>query len=209
MTRALPAGENCRSSTRRPESILKLLRIRAKSDYRYYKKATILRRIQRRMALRQIASMDDYLKLLQKDEAELTQLSKDMLIGVSSFFRDPEAFETLRSEVIVPLVEGEGCRQSPAGVGAGLRHGRGGLLGGDAPAGSVPRPPAKRCPVQVFASDVDEHALEAARAGVYPECIADDSPGRSAGAILHEAGPDLAGATSNSARRWSSPGRTC
>ncbi|MBN2447054.1 MAG: chemotaxis protein CheR, partial [Phycisphaerae bacterium] len=86
------------------EPILKLLRVRTNSDYRHYKKATIVRRIQRRMGIKQVAGMADYLKLLEEDQGELTQLSRDMLIGVSSFFRDPEAFEELRKEAIVPLV---------------------------------------------------------------------------------------------------------
>ena len=146
------------------ESILQLLRTRAKSDYRYYKKGTILRRIQRRMGLRQIASLDDYLKLLQQDPDELTQLSKDMLIGVSSFFRDPEAFEALRSEVIVPLVAAKdpdspvrawvpGCATGEEAYSVAML-----LLEAAAAAG-------KSCPVQVFASDVDTHALDVARAG--------------------------------------------
>jgi two-component system, chemotaxis family, CheB/CheR fusion protein len=69
--------------------ILKLLRARTNNDFQAYKKSTVIRRIRRRMALRQISNMDSYQKLLRTDSAELTQLSKDMLIGVSSFFRDP------------------------------------------------------------------------------------------------------------------------
>ncbi len=154
-------------------AILQLLRTRAKGDYRYYKKATILRRIQRRMGLRQVAGLDDYLRVLQQDPAELTQLSKDMLIGVSSFFRDPEAFEALRTEVIVPLVQGKdadsplrawvpGCASGEEAYTVAML-----LLETAAAAG-------KSCPVQVFASDVDTHALDVARAGAYSEGIADE-----------------------------------
>ena len=74
------------------ESILDLLLVQAKSDYRHYKKATVLRRIRRRMGLRQSADMAAYLKLLHEQPGELPQLAQDMLIGVSSFFRDPQAF---------------------------------------------------------------------------------------------------------------------
>jgi two-component system CheB/CheR fusion protein len=86
------------------ESILKLLRVRTSSDYRHYKQTTIIRRIQRRMGIKQVADMAGYLKLLEAGQGELTQLSRDMLIGVSAFFRDPEAFEELRKKATVPLV---------------------------------------------------------------------------------------------------------
>jgi len=155
------------------QSLLKLLRARTKSDFQHYKKSTLIRRIRRRMALKQIGSMDDYRKLLLSDTGELTQLSKDMLIGVSSFFRDPRAFEKLQSEAIVPLVERKaedsplrawvpGCASGEEAYSVAMI-----LIESSAAAG-------KRWPVQVFASDVNEDALEAARNGVYPETIAAD-----------------------------------
>jgi two-component system, chemotaxis family, CheB/CheR fusion protein len=154
------------------ESILKLLRVRANSDYRHYKKATIVRRIRRRMAIKQAASMADYAKLLQHDQRELTQLSKDMLIGVSSFFRDRDAFEELRREAITPLVAGRdpdsplrawvpGCASGEEAYTVAIL-----LLEAAAAAGCA-------CHVQVFASDVDDRALEVGRAGVYAESIAE------------------------------------
>jgi two-component system CheB/CheR fusion protein len=154
------------------ESILKLLRVRANSDYRHYKRTTIVRRIHRRMGIKQAASMADYLKLLEEDQGELTQLSRDMLIGVSSFFRDPEAFEELRKEAIVPLVAGSdpdsplrawvpGCARGEEAYSVAML-----LMEAAAPTGTTR-------PVQVFASDVDDRALEVGRAGVYPESIAE------------------------------------
>ena len=154
------------------ETILKLLRVRANSDYRHYKKATILRRIRRRMALKQAAGMAAYLKLLHEDQGELTQLSRDMLIGVSSFFRDPEAFEELRKQAVVPLI----ARNDPDKP---LRAWVPGCATGEE-AYSVAMLMLKAVaavdsthPVQVFASDVDDHALEVGRAGVYAESIAE------------------------------------
>ena len=64
-----------------------------------------VRRIQRRMGLNQMADISDYARFLRESPDELARLSKDMLIGVTSFFRDPEAFEELRAKVIAPLVE--------------------------------------------------------------------------------------------------------
>ena len=156
------------------EAILKLLRARTDSDYRHYKRSTVVRRIQRRMGLRQIGSMSDYVKLLHKDINELTQLAKDMLIGVSSFFRDAGAFEELHTEAIVPLVEAKddeaplrawvpGCAtgEEAYSIAILLLEARSAIAG-------------KSRPVQVFATDVDEQALETARAGAYPQNIADD-----------------------------------
>ncbi len=165
----LPAG----AASDGLDAILQLLRTRAKSDYRYYKKGTIHRRIQRRMALRQVADLADYLNVLQQDPTELTQLSKDMLIGVSSFFRDPETFEALQSEVIGPMMAAKeadspvrawvpGCATGEEAYTVAML-----LLEAVAAAG-------KGNPVQVFASDVDTHALEVARAGAYSEGIADE-----------------------------------
>ena len=155
------------------EAILKLLQVRTSGDYRHYKQTTVLRRIQRRMALRQTADMRDYLRLLQKDADEVVQLSKDMLIGVSAFFRDAGVFDTLRREVMVPLVESRqdglplrawvpGCASGEEAYSIAML-----LLEVRAAAGTA-------CPVQVFATDVDEQALEKARAGAYPLSIAAD-----------------------------------
>ena len=153
------------------EAILKILRVRANSDYRHYKKATIVRRIHRRMALKQISDLARYRELLAEDQRELTQLSRDMLIGVSSFFRDPDAFDELRRLAIDPLVAGgdpdsairawvPGCATGEEAYSVAML-----LLEAAAAAGSPRR-------VQVFASDLDDHALEIGRAGVYPGSIA-------------------------------------
>lgn len=155
------------------EAILKLLRVHTNSDYRHYKQSTVVRRIQRRMGLRQIGSTGDYVKLLHKDVNEMAQLARDMLIGVSSFFRDAGAFEELRAEAIVPSVEAKddeaplrawvpGCATGEEAYSIAIL-----LLEARSAAG-------KSCPVQVFATDVDEQALETARAGAYPQSIADD-----------------------------------
>ncbi len=174
------------------EPILKLLRVRANSDYRHYKKATIVRRIQRRMGITQVAGMAAYLKLLEEDQRELTQLSRDMLIGVSSFFRDAKAFEELRKEAIVPLVARSdpdyalrawvpGCASGEEAYSLAML-----MLESVAAAGTGRT-------VQVFASDVDDHALEVGRAGVYPREHRRGDLDGSAGAVLYQAGPEVPG----------------
>ena len=159
-------------------TIVDLLSVRTHSDFRHYKKATVQRRIRRRMGLKQITDAKAYLKLLREDAQELTQLSTDMLISVSSFFRDTEAFEALEREAIAPLAAGReadaplrawiaGCATGEEAYSIAML-----LIEAAAEAG-------KDCPVQVFASDVDEQALETARSGIYPASIAEDiSPER-------------------------------
>ena len=101
-------------------------------DFRCYKKSTILRRIERRMGLHRIADMAQYGALLAQDAGEVAQLLKDLLINVTAFFRDAEAFEELRHKAIAPLVEAKTGRRAVAGLGARLLLRRGGLFPGHA-----------------------------------------------------------------------------
>jgi len=152
-------------------TILTLLRTRGKHDFRCYKRNTILRRIHRRMRLLQIADMPDYLELLRKTPAEVARLFKDILIGVTSFFRESKAFEELQRKVIARIVEAKemdapirvwviGCASGEEAYSLAM------LFCEELSAAT------KRCPLQVFATDIDEEALETARTGVYPESIA-------------------------------------
>ena len=88
--------------------IFVLLRSRTGNDFTYYKHATIRRRIKRRMVLNQIERMEDYVKYLQSQPKELDALFQDLLINVTSFFRDPETFEALKTEVFPQLMQGRG-----------------------------------------------------------------------------------------------------
>ena len=84
--------------------IIELMRSRASQDFTHYKKSTLLRRVRRRMALAGVGAIDDYVKTLREDGSELELLAKDLLIHVTSFFRDPAAFEALAKSVIPELV---------------------------------------------------------------------------------------------------------
>jgi two-component system CheB/CheR fusion protein len=154
-------------------TVLNLLLVRANSDFRGYKKGTVLRRIQRRMGLSQTASLVDYVRLLRQDPEEVSRLAKDMLVGVTGFFRDPEAFDELRRQAVIPLVSGKvddsglrawipGCATGEEAYSIAIM-----LLEELSNAGKV-------APVQIFASDIDEEALELGRSGIYPESIASD-----------------------------------
>ncbi len=87
------------------QKICIILRTRTGHDFSLYKKNTILRRIERRMHVHQIDSVKDYITYLGKSEVESDILFKELLIGVTSFFRDPEAFERLRKKILPELLQ--------------------------------------------------------------------------------------------------------
>lgn len=160
------------------ESIFVLLRAQTGHDFSKYKPSTIYRRIARRMAVHQIDSIDAYVNYLQHTSPEGEALFRDLLIGVTSFFRDPEAFRVLEQQVIPQLFENRtsdspirtwttGCSTGEEAYSLAI------LL--------VERMEALglNCKLELFASDVDSRAIAAARAGLYPVSIAADvSPER-------------------------------
>ena len=155
------------------DAILELLVNETKSDFRSYKKSTVRRRIERRMGINRIQDISGYHAFLRDKPAELAQLAKDMLIGVTSFFRDPEAFAELRDKVIKPLVL-ESKRETP------LRAWINGCATGEE-AYSIAilvmeemAAARKNLTLQMFASDIDSDALKSAREGIYPQSIAAD-----------------------------------
>jgi two-component system CheB/CheR fusion protein len=160
------------------KKIFVLLRIQTGHDFSQYKPSTIHRRIERRMAVHQIETMDGYVKYLQQAPPEVEALFRDLLIGVTSFFRDPEVFKVLEERVIPELFAGE-----PAD--AVIRVWSPGCSTGEE-AYSLAILLQERMEtlrqsfnVQVFATDIDGQAIATARAGVYPASIAADvSPER-------------------------------
>jgi two-component system CheB/CheR fusion protein len=88
-------------------TIHRLLRNSAGHDFSEYKENTIARRLERRMKISQIETVEQYVALLERQPQEVNQLFKDLLIGVTQFFRDPEAFDALHKEVIPTLFEGK------------------------------------------------------------------------------------------------------
>ena len=164
------------------ENLLKkvfiLLRAQTGHDFSQYKPSTTIRRIERRMAVHQIEAMDGYIKYLQQTPAEVEALFRDLLIGVTSFFRDPPAFKELEEKVIPKLFAGK-----PAG--SAVRVWSTGCSTGEE-AYSIAILMRERLgvlkqsfKVQVFATDIDSQAIAAARAGLYPASIAADvSPER-------------------------------
>jgi len=155
------------------KKIFVLLRAQTGHDFSQYKPTTSQRRIERRMAVHQTETMDDYVKFIQQTPEEVGALFRDMLIGVTNFFRDPEAFHVLEEKVIPKLFAGKGAD-------ATIRIWVPGCSTGEE-AYSLAILLAERQEVlktgfkaQVFATDIDSHAIAAARAGVYAASIAAD-----------------------------------
>jgi two-component system CheB/CheR fusion protein len=154
-------------------AILALLRARTKYDFRGYKKGTLQRRIERRMGLQQIDTVGRYLDFLRSHPAEVDQLFKDLLIGVTSFFRDAPAFEELATKVLAVLVR-ERDQDAPIRIWIpGCSTGEEAYSIAIVLAEQIAAAQSA-CRVQIFATDVDDDALEVARAGTYPESISLD-----------------------------------
>jgi len=155
--------------------ILKILRNRGSQDFGGYKKPTLVRRIERRMGLRQVATMPAYVKFLASDEDEVSALANELLIHVTGFFRDPDVWEVLREKVVAPLVA--------------IRN-DGGAIRGWVSACSTgeesytlamvfleeARRVGKHFDIKIFATDVAGRAINSARDGVYPAAIEDELP---------------------------------
>ena len=160
------------------QKILLLVRQHTGHDFSLYKSTTIVRRLERRMALHQIAEPEVYARYLVEYPGEIKLLFKDLLIGVTSFFRDPEAFEALKDRIIPKLLEQRPADQ-PVRVWA-----PGCATGEEAYSLAILfreylEEHGHRHRVNLFATDIDEDAIAAARAGVYLHNIAADvSPGR-------------------------------
>ena len=153
------------------ERILKIVRQRTGHDFTEYKQSTVFRRIERRMTVHQIRDLDGYIDYLKGHPEETELLFKELLIGVTSFFRDPEAFEVLMNEAIPEMLTRvppnsliriwvPGCSTGEEAYSIAI------VL--DECLGDRPNK------VQSFATDIDAEAIEYARKGVYPGNIAAD-----------------------------------
>ncbi|TFW21221.1 PAS domain S-box protein [Massilia arenosa] len=157
------------------QNILGMLAASTGHDFRHYKRATVLRRIERRLQVRGLSSLPQYRDLLLQDPGEHQALLNDMLIGVTNFFRDRESFDALERDYIPELfrdkARGDEVRAWSAACATGEEAYSVAMLLADF-AGTLSDPPS----VQVFASDIDEQAIATARAGLYPASIVADVP---------------------------------
>jgi two-component system, chemotaxis family, CheB/CheR fusion protein len=160
------------------EAIIDLLRTHTAHDFTLYKEGTLLRQIERRMALASIKDIGLYLSTIRNDPGEIDRLAKEMLINVTQFFRDEKTFEVLVETIVPELV-----RRQPLAM--PIRIWDAGCSTGEetysiAMVFLEEIASAKRnVKLQVFASDVDDDVLAIARNGLYPESIEKDvSPAR-------------------------------
>ena len=153
--------------------ILSFLHARTGHDFSGYKRATVLRRVTRRMQVTRMTSLGTYAAYLRENPEEAQDLFGDLLISVTAFFRDPGAFEVLSREVLKPLFDTLGGEQKVRVWSVGCATGEEAyslaiLLLEEAERRQIS--PA----IQIFATDLDEGALATAREGRYPKSIVTD-----------------------------------
>jgi two-component system, chemotaxis family, CheB/CheR fusion protein len=153
--------------------IFELIRSRTGHDFSRYKRATILRRLARRMQLHHRAGLEQYLVFLRENSGEIQSLFDDLLISVTTFFRDPLAWEALRVQVVVPLVDhcepNQPLRIWVPGCATGEEAYTLAILFRE----EISRRDV-HCDLVIFGSDVDQGALATAREGVYSASITAD-----------------------------------
>ncbi len=145
-----------------------MLESQKRVDFAGYKQTTILRRIQRRMMVQKTKSLVEYVNFLRAHKEEVHALNNDILINVTEFFRDPEAFEALTHKVFPYLLENKSNENSIRIWVPGCSTGEEvysiaiSLL-------EFLRESGKQNPIQIFATDISGHAIQKARSGLYPE----------------------------------------
>lgn len=170
-------------------AILNLLRAHTDQDFTCYKKGTLTRRIDRRMGIRQLSDPTEYLKLLREDSDEVRGLFQDLLIGVTRFFREPQAWDELKDLLSRRILEKQadgpfrvwvpGCSTGEEAYSIAM------LLY------EQQERQSRRIDVQVFATDIDREAIDTARLGLYPENITKDIPETRIDAYFHREGDKL------------------
>jgi two-component system, chemotaxis family, CheB/CheR fusion protein len=164
----------------RPHDLLKKIFILIQSqtgyDFSQYKQNTVSRRIERRMTIHQITELSDYVRFLQQTPIEIKALFQELLIGVTNFFRDPEAFVALETMAIPQLLadkpSGSTIRVWTCGCSTGEEAYSIAILLYEQIAAME-----QHFRVQLFSTDIDIRAIDAARLGIYPASIAVDISG--------------------------------
>jgi two-component system CheB/CheR fusion protein len=149
--------------------IFVLVRSRTGQDFSQYKRSTIMRRIERRMSLHQLTRLDDYVRLLQENPSEVEILAKEMLIGVTQFFRDPEAWHSFQKDALPRLIlskpEDSMLRVWVVGCSTGEEAYTLAIILQESLDDLGKREEVR---FQIFATDTDSDAIDVARTGKYP-----------------------------------------
>jgi two-component system CheB/CheR fusion protein len=169
-----PEEEEAPRPDRAPLAVIyQLIRRSAGIDFTHYRQTTIRRRIDRRMAVNRIERIEDYLKFLQTNPGEINALYQDMLINVTSFFRNPKVFEALKERVFPAIVKKRAAN-------AAIRIWSPGCASGEELYSlaicllEYLGERAREIPIQLFGTDVSESSVSKARNGWYPENIQGD-----------------------------------
>jgi two-component system CheB/CheR fusion protein len=168
----LPLEEKDQSAL---EKVLILLRTRTGHDFSMYKRSPVYRRIERRMGIHQIDRIAAYVRYLQENSQEVELLFKELLIGVTSFFRDPAAWEQLQGETLPALLASRPAGGTLRAWSAGCSTGEEAYSLAMAFTEALEKvEPAKNFKLRVFATDLDRDAIDRARQGFYPVNIVAD-----------------------------------
>lgn len=154
------------------------LRVKTGHDFSNYKRPTILRRLERRINVRELEGLPEYALYLRENADEINLLLKDFLISVTNFFRDPQAFLAIENQIIPTILDGRSSEKPVRiwipGCATGEEAYSLAMLFAEHTLGALDAPD-----VQIFATDIDDDALAIARDGLYSESdIADVSPER-------------------------------
>ncbi|MGA8021629.1 MAG: chemotaxis protein CheB [Candidatus Acidiferrales bacterium] len=164
--------------------LLTLLRQATGVDFAEYKQTTLQRRIKRRMVLHRVESLEGYLAYIKENPNELDELYRDVLINVTGFFRDPEAFESLRNIVFPSILQNSQSEQGPLrfwvpGCSTGEEAYSIALVLTEYLWDHARQSSASSKSVQIFATDISDTALDRARVGLYSEAsVSEISPER-------------------------------
>lgn len=152
------------------QKIFLLLRNQTGHDFSFYKRNTIFRRIERRMNVHQIDRMDEYVRYLEDSDREVHILFKELLIGVTNFFRDPGAFQAMKEKLIPEMLSTKDndytVRIWVTGCSSGEEAYSLAIIMQECMAAME-----RRFKVQIFGTDIDIDAINVARAGLYPSSI--------------------------------------
>ncbi|MBN1265568.1 MAG: PAS domain-containing protein [Anaerolineales bacterium] len=176
----LERGDKAQSAL---EKVVILLRAQTGQDFSLYKRSTVYRRIERRMGIHQIDKIANYVRLLRENPQELELLFKELLIGVTSFFRDPAAWEQLKTNILPALLAERAPQKTlrawvPA-CSTGEEAYSLAIVFREILELQGSRQTAENVNLQIFATDLDREAVEKAREGIFPANIAADvSPER-------------------------------
>jgi two-component system CheB/CheR fusion protein len=152
--------------------IFSMLREKTKVDFTYYKPSTIIRRIERRVSVNQMSDLEEYVEYLRKYPGEIMSLYRELLIGVTSFFRDDDAFHNLREKWLPELIKKSNSQEHRfwvAGCSTGEEAYSLAILTRE-----IMEDLGVNHDIKIFATDIDRDAILTAGNGIYPESIAAD-----------------------------------